>query len=176
MTMPVPASSNRRIDVRIRVAMHCMLSVTIAIAVFCTVSAHSSTRGAQPQLPIEPLIIQARQGPVRFNVEVARTFKQQETGLMFRKSVARLGGMIFPFQPAMKVNFWMKDTVIPLDMLFIRANGTIARIITAKPLDEKLDASGEPVAAVLEIGADRARGLGIEVGNRVSWQGLPAGR
>jgi uncharacterized protein len=160
--------------VRVRLTMHCALLVGTAIAVFCAASAHSSRMVAQPPLPTESLVIQGQHGPVRFNVEVARSSRQQETGLMYRKSVARFGGMIFPFQPPSKVSFWMKNTVIPLDIVFIRADGTIGRIITAKPLDEKLDTSDEPVAAVLEIGAGRARAFGIEDGSRVSWQGLPA--
>jgi uncharacterized protein len=159
---------------RVRLTMHCALPVAIALLAFCAASAHPNIMVAQPALPKEPLVVQTLHGSVRFNVEVARTLRQQEMGLMYRKSIARFGGMIFPFQPPRKVNFWMKNTVIPLDIVFIRENGTIARIITAEPLDENLDKSGEPVAAVLEIGAGRARALGIESRNRVSWEGLPA--
>ena len=59
--------------------------------------------------------------------------------------------MIFPYDPPQHVAFWMKNTLIPLDMVFIRADGTIARIATAKPLDRTPVPAGEPVAAVLEI-------------------------
>ena len=70
---------------------------------------------------------------------------------MFRKSLAPDRGMIFPYTPPQHVAFWMKNTLIPLDMVFIREDGTIARIATAKPLDQTPVPSGEPVVAVLEI-------------------------
>jgi uncharacterized membrane protein (UPF0127 family) len=63
----------------------------------------------------------------------------------------------------------MRNTLIPLDMIFIRADGTIARIATAKALDETPVPSGEPVAAVLEIAAGRSAELGIRLGDRVEW-------
>jgi uncharacterized membrane protein (UPF0127 family) len=77
--------------------------------------------------------------------------------------------MIFPYDPPQNVAFWMKNTLIPLDMLFIRADGTIARIATAKPLDETAVPAGEPVAAVLEIRGGRAAELGIREGDKVEW-------
>jgi len=89
---------------------------------------------------------------------------------MFRQSLAPDRGMIFPYQPAQQVSFWMKNTLIPLDMIFIRADGTIARIAHAKALDETPVPAGEPVAAVLEIRAGRAAELGIREGDRVEWE------
>jgi|SRR5690348_10214781 len=88
---------------------------------------------------------------------------------MFYRSLAADQGMIFPFDPPQNVGFWMKNTLIPLDMLFIRADGTIARIVTAKPLDETNIPAGEPVAAVLELRGGRAAELGIQVGDKVVW-------
>ena len=128
---------------------------------------------AQKHLPAEPLIIRTASRTLRFSVEVARTPDQQEAGLMFRPSVAPHGGMIFPMKPVREATFWMKNTIVPLDMVFIRTNGTIARITTARALDESIYASGEPVGAGLERGAGRAQALGIHEGDRVDWQGLP---
>ena len=88
---------------------------------------------------------------------------------MFVKSLAGDKGMIFPYDPPQSVAFWMENTLIPLDIIFIRANGTIARITTGKPLDETQLPSGEPIAAVLEIRGGRAHELGIRVGDKVSW-------
>ena len=88
---------------------------------------------------------------------------------MFTRSLGADQGMIFPYDPPQSVSFWMKNTLIPLDMLFIRADGTIARISTAKPLDESPVPAGEPVAAVLEIGGGRAAELGIREGDKVDW-------
>ena len=88
---------------------------------------------------------------------------------MFVRSLAPDRGMIFPYDPPQSVSFWMRNTVIPLDMVFIRADGTIARIATAKALDETPVPSGEPIAAVLEIAAGRAAQLGIAPGDTVTW-------
>jgi uncharacterized membrane protein (UPF0127 family) len=117
-----------------------------------------------------PLTIRSANGEHRFTVEVAATPEQQERGLMFRPSVGPDEGMIFPYDPPVNATFWMKNTLVPLDMVFIRADGTIARIAHAVPL--KLDPvpAGEPVAAVLEIRGGRAAELGIREGDVVSWQ------
>jgi len=88
---------------------------------------------------------------------------------MFRKSLAGDRGMIFPYDPPQDVSFWMKNTLIPLDIIFIRSDGTIVRITHAKALDETALPSGEPVAAVLEIRAGRAAELGIREGDVASW-------
>ena len=105
----------------------------------------------------------------RFTVEVARTPEQQEHGMMFRTELAPDRGMIFPYDPPQNVGFWMKNTLIPLDIIFIRANGSIARITTAVPHSLEPVPAGEPVAAVLEIAGGRAAELGIKEGNRVEW-------
>jgi uncharacterized membrane protein (UPF0127 family) len=106
----------------------------------------------------------------RFTVEIARTPEQQQHGLMFRRSLAPDHGMLFPFAFPRQATFWMKDTLIPLDMIFIRPDGSIARIaaMTAPKSLDTVD-SGEPVAAVLEIAGGRAAQLGIEPGDVVRW-------
>jgi uncharacterized membrane protein (UPF0127 family) len=125
----------------------------------------------RPQTGLEqvPLTIHSANGDHHFTVEVARTPAQQERGLMFVRSLTGDRGMIFPYNPAQDVAFWMKNTLIPLDMVFIRSDGTIIRITTAKPLDETPVPSGEPVAAVLEIAAGRAAELGIKTGDIAEW-------
>ena len=105
-----------------------------------------------------------------FTVEVARTSDQQEHGLMERRSLAPDAGMLFPFDPPRPASFWMRNTLIPLDMLFIRPDGTIARVAAnAVPLSETPVAVQEPVTAVLELKGGRAAELGIGAGDRVSW-------
>jgi len=88
---------------------------------------------------------------------------------MFRKSIAGDRGMIFPYDPPADVSFWMKNTWIPLDIIFIRSDGTIVRITHAKAMDLTPLPAGEPVAAVLEIRAGRAAELGIKEGDVASW-------
>ena len=122
---------------------------------------------AQTGLERVPLTITSASGVHRFSVDVAATPGQQETGLMFVKALAPDRGMIFPYDPPQNVAFWMKNTLIPLDIIFIRADGTIARITNAKALDDTPLPSGEPIASVLEIAGGRAAELGIAPGDRV---------
>jgi uncharacterized protein len=116
------------------------------------------------------LTIRSAAGDHRFTVQVAASGEQQERGLMFYRALGGDEGMIFPYDPPQNVAFWMKHTLIPLDMLFIRPNGSIARIVTAKPLDLTPVPSGEPVSAVLEIRGGRSAELGVREGDVVEWQ------
>ncbi len=117
-----------------------------------------------------PLTIQSRSGAHAFIVEVARSPEQQAQGLMQRQSLAPGRGMLFPYAPPQNASFWMKNTLIPLDMVFIRQDGTIARIAAnTVPLSLDPVSSLEPVAAVLEIPGGRAAELGIEAGDKVKW-------
>ncbi|HEV2818124.1 MAG TPA: DUF192 domain-containing protein [Allosphingosinicella sp.] len=105
-----------------------------------------------------------------FTVEVARTPDQQARGLMGRRSLAADAGMLFPYDPPQPASFWMRNTLIPLDMIFIRADGSIARIAAnTVPLSETPVTVAEPVTAVLELRGGRAAELGIRAGDRVSW-------
>ena len=106
----------------------------------------------------------------RFQVEVARTAPEQAQGLMHRQSLAPDRGMLFPYAVPQPVAFWMKNTLIPLDMIFIRADRTIANIAAnTVPLSLEPVPSAEPVVAVLEIAGGRAAELGIKAGDRVEW-------
>jgi uncharacterized membrane protein (UPF0127 family) len=117
-----------------------------------------------------PLTIRSANREHRFRVEVAATPQEQEAGLMYRRSLGPDRGMIFPYDPPQDVAFWMKNTLIPLDMIFIRRDGTIARIAAnTKPMSLDTVPAGEPVAAVLEIAGGRAAELGIREGDVASW-------
>ena len=103
-------------------------------------------------------------------MEVAKTPEQQAQGLMFRKSLGADQGMIFPRDPPVDASFWMKNTLIPLDIIFIRSDGTIARIAeNTVPMSLDPIPSLEPVAAVLEIAGGRASELGIKPNDKVVW-------
>ncbi len=119
-----------------------------------------------------PLSISTAAGKAHsFTVEVARTEEQQERGLMFRAELAPDAGMIFPMRPPRPASFWMRNTIIPLDMIFVRADGTIARIAAQTvPYSLTPVESGEPVAAVLEIAGGRSAELGISEGDKVVWK------
>jgi uncharacterized protein len=117
-----------------------------------------------------PLTIRSATGAHHFTVQLAATPEEQQHGLMFVRSLGPDRGMIFPFDPPQVASFWMKNTLIPLDLLFVRTDGTIARIVTAKPLDETPVGAGELVGAVLEIRGGRAAELGIREGDKVEWK------
>lgn len=148
-------------------------------AASCSGGAASST-GEAPAGKLA-VTVASGNGAHRFIVERARTGAEQERGLMFRTSIAPDGGMLFwPYppdvdgrhQPPREASFWMKNTPSPLDIIFIRADGTIAHIAeNAVPFDETPLASGEPIGAVLEIRGGRAMELGIAEGDKVSWAG-----
>lgn len=104
----------------------------------------------------------------RFHIELAITSAQQAQGLMYRKVMAADAGMLFIFEDSRQASFWMKNTLIPLDLLFVRADGRIANI---RPMAEPLSLAGlnsdGPVKAVLEINGGMAARLGIRAGDRV---------
>lgn len=107
----------------------------------------------------------------RFTVEVARTPAEQAQGLMNRTSLPADGGMLFPFERPKFASFWMKNTFIPLDMIFIRADGSIDRI-AENTIPESLEpvVSGGEVAAVLELAGGTAARLGIDESAIVRWK------
>jgi len=140
-------------------------SALVRAAVAFVVLACSLVAQAQT---LEPLTIVGQSGRHQFSVEVARNDGDRAQGLMFRRSMPPDRGMLFDFERVQPISMWMQNTYIPLDMLFIRADGTIARVAeNAEPLSTRAIPSGEPVLAVLELNAGTARRLGIKAGDRV---------
>lgn len=133
-------------------------------------------RTAPSGLALAPLEIRSATRRFPFTVEIASTEDEQAQGLMFRRQLGPNEGMIFPFATSRMASFWMKNTLIPLDMIFIRSDGTIA-MIAPNTVPQSLTpvGPGEPVSAVLEIPGGRAAELGIAEGDRVIWSD-PRGR
>jgi len=125
-------------------------------------------------LPVVPLTIVSQGRTHRLRVEVAQSAAEQARGLMFRTAMGPDEGMIFPMQPARQASFWMKNTVIPLDLVFIDAQGRIESIAAnAVPYSLAPIASRGSVGAVLEINGGRAAQLGLASGDRVAWSLAP---
>jgi uncharacterized membrane protein (UPF0127 family) len=107
-------------------------------------------------------------GTHTFTVEIAETPAQKERGLMFRRTLADDAGMLFPYTPPQEIAMWMRNTYISLDMVFIRADGTVHRIEKGtQPFSERVIASGGDVLAVLEIRAGISDRIGLKPGDRV---------
>ena len=126
---------------------------------------------SQPVLtPLQPLTIVSGQGrTARFMVELADTETKREYGLMCRKALAPDRGMLFDFGgPSQDVAFWMRNTLIGLDIVYIRPDGTILSIARqVRPLDETPVPAGGTIRAVLELPSGRAAQLGLQPGDRV---------
>jgi uncharacterized protein len=119
-------------------------------------------------LPTTKLVIDTRNGPATFTVEVAADAASREKGLMYRTEMAPDAGMLFEFPAPAQEVFWMKDTPLSLDMLFVRADGTISTIVAnTVPYSEDRIPASEPVKAVIEINGGRSAALGIQAGNKV---------
>ena len=141
---------------------------TLAALFACVLVAACAPSQPQSVLPTTRLVIDADKGPVAFTVEVASDEASQKQGLMFRTALAPDAGMLFDFHKAGPLAFWMKNTPLSLDILFIRDDGTISTIASDTiPYSEDLIPSSEPVRAVLEIGGGRSAALGIRPGARV---------
>jgi hypothetical protein len=123
--------------------------------------------GAMEQGTLE---IATKDGVRVFKVDVAVTDNEREKGLMFRKDVPDGYGMLFDFKQDEMVTMWMKNTLVSLDMIFIRKDGTIARIAANTQIEsERIIPSGEAVRAVLEVAAGTAKKYGIAPGDKVGY-------
>jgi hypothetical protein len=125
---------------------------------------------AEPALAdaLESLTISTATGDHAFSVEIAATPEKRERGLMDRRFMPMDRGMLFEFERDGPVAFWMKNTYIPLDMVFIARSGKVTRIVDrAEPMSETAIPSGGPCAAVLELNGGVAAEIGLRVGDRV---------
>ena len=121
----------------------------------------------------EELVVTTDAGPQVFQVEIADDPAERARGLMYRREMADEHGMLFDFEREQPASFWMENTYIPLDMIFIKADGTVESIAErTTPLSQKSVPSKGPVRYVLEINAGLSDKLGIEPGDQVSGPAL----
>jgi uncharacterized protein len=159
------ASAAEKILSRLLPALASRTFLPAALALICLAAAPSPLRG---QDALENLQVVTSDGPHSFSVEVMRTPEQLEKGLMFRRYMPENRGMLFDFKTEQPVQFWMKNTYLPLDMIFISKAGKIVSIKeNAEPLSEKLIPSGGPVSAVLEVNAGMAARIHAKPGDTV---------
>ncbi|KKB11567.1 hypothetical protein VE25_12125 [Devosia geojensis] len=123
------------------------------------------------------LVLNTATGAHTFNVEVVDTPETRARGLMFREELADDAGMLFDFETENTVSFWMMNTLIPLDMIFIGADGVVKTIhVNARPQDPTSIPSRVPVRFVLEIPGGRSREIGLEPGDTVEHPRIGAGQ
>ena len=133
--------------------------------------------GQRELKPLQPLTVVTAKGRFKFQVEFADTDLTREFGLMCRRRVAPDRGMLFDFKvPMQNVAFWMRNTIIPLDIVYIRPDGTVVSIAKNVPaLDESPVPAGGTVRGVLELAAGRADQLGLQPGDRILHRIFPRG-
>jgi uncharacterized protein len=148
------------------VMRRCLLVLLAVLSVLTLPFAGADGRVAAADL--QSLEIASKSGVHVFAVGLASTPEEHAKGLMYRRQLPEGQGMLFDFHREQPTSFWMKNTYIPLDMIFIRGDGRILRIAeNTMPLSEALVPSGGPVRAVLEVNAGTAKKLGIAPGDRV---------
>ena len=156
-----------------RLALQLKWAVRLGIAALClTVFGLSLFNRAQaqtaPEAGLEPLVIVTSTGSHAFSVEVMRTDEERAKGLMFRRFMPKDRGMLFDFKREDNVAMWMKNTYLPLDMVFISKAGVVVNIAqNTEPLSERIIPSGAPTYAVLEVNAGTAKAIGLKVGDRI---------
>ena len=124
---------------------------------------------------MDEVLIQTSSGKKTWSIELASNNQARAKGLMFRKSMAPMTGMLFRFDQTAPVSMWMKNTFIPLDILFVRADGTVSSIgYDAEPQSLQSIAALEPVRYVLELNAGIAEKYSIDQYSRLDWDGMPS--
>jgi len=129
----------------------------------------ATTRPACPNVGLRsvPAVLITVSGRHRYRLEVAATDAQQQCGLMFRKTMPRRTGMVFRFDPPRAASFWMENTPLPLDLIFVGADSRVISIGAGKPFSRDLIDSGGIAASVIELNAGEARRIGLQPGDRV---------
>jgi uncharacterized membrane protein (UPF0127 family) len=141
----------------------------LALALFAQASAIAAGTGT--------LVLKTETGDHNFNIEVATTREEQALGLMFRRSLPENAGMLFLYERPQPAAMWMKNTLIPLDMVFIAPDGSVLRIeANTEPFSTAVIPSEGAVSAVLELNAGQAGKIGLKRGDKVVYPGLAADR
>jgi uncharacterized membrane protein (UPF0127 family) len=144
----------------------------ILLLSLCLVSlAATAQEPLEKSFETDVLVIVARDACHRFDIYLAIDIQQQRRGLMFVREMPARTGMLFVYADENYRSMWMKNTYLPLDMVFARRDGSIANIESnTVPLSEKSIRSSEPVTFVLELNAGAARRLAIDDGSRLIWE------
>lgn len=146
-----------------------LTAVGLAIGAYLYSDRSSAADGMAMMLPVDPapLVAVTDGGERKFTIEIADDAAERSAGLMYRKTMADDHGMLFVYDHMQPVSFWMKNTPMPLDLVFISEDGTIRAIKKGEPQSEAVIAPDEPVRFVLELKAGTAARQGIDDGDLV---------
>ncbi len=166
---PVTSPVSSPVRVRWRRAVLVFLAAVVLVAAgLGQPRAGVAENAPEMVFPLSSLTIETETGRIVFTVEVADTRARRIQGLQHRKALAPDAGMLFDYGESREIAMWMKNTHIPLDMLFIDDAGRVARVASdTEPFSLTPISSGEPVQAVLELNAGTAQTLGIRPGDRI---------
>ncbi len=143
-------------------------SILMSVVLVASIATGTAEAAGAAAPGTDDLSIVTASGPHHFAVEVMRTRDQLERGLMFRREMAADRGMLFDFGSTQAVTMWMKNTYLPLDMVFIAPNGRVVSVKRdAEPLSETIIPSGGDVLGVLEVNAGTAARIGLKAGDKV---------
>jgi len=145
----------------------------VIAGLFAIVFAASASAG---ECHADQVLLRGDWGQARFSIELADDAAERAEGLMFRESMPKNAGMLFMYPEPKPVAFWMKNTVIPLDMIFLDQTGTVTRVHSmAKPYDTSPIFGGDDILAVLEINGGLAEVLGISEGSEMQYPAFDSG-
>ena len=145
------------------------LFLVLPIAAILTGSVAFAQNGQPMLLPVDPvpLVIDTAQGDRVFTVEIADDNAERSRGLMFRQNLPEMRGMLFVFENTRRVAFWMKNTPLPLDLIFVGEDGRVLTVGRGEPFSEAPIAPTGPVRFVLEVHQGTSGALGISAGDRL---------
>ncbi len=149
---------------RPRSALFALLLLALPVA-----GAHAQPATPCPNkgLAVRKTTLVTAKGSFTYRLEVARTSAQQACGMMFRESMAPMTGMAFPMQPPRETGFWMENTIVPLDIIFVSPAGRVLNVRRGQPYSRDVLASAGVTAEVIELSAGEAERIGLKPGDRV---------
>ncbi len=152
-------------------ALRAALLPLILLAAACeTTVAPAGSEAEDPALATTRVVLTTADGRThRYTAEIAATPEQQARGLMYRRSMPRDRGMIFPMQPPRRASFWMQNTYLPLDIIFVGTDGRVLNVGRGVPESTAFVEAVGLTGAVLELNAGEAERIGLKPGDKVSW-------
>jgi uncharacterized membrane protein (UPF0127 family) len=139
----------------------------VAAPAAATVQMFGSTPCPNVGLKTETVTLVTAKGNFKYKLDIAATADQQQCGLMYREKMPQNAGMVFPFDPPRPTTFWMDNTPLPLDLIFVGADNRVLNVLPGKPYSRDLIPSAGPAASVIELNLGEAARIGLKPGDKV---------